>query len=148
MGPKISFYVSCKHGLHESRNTSDYWLRTGVHGRDMPSLGAACIVNIHRATTVVLSHSSASFNTPASAAHVCCMWEAGGQFWCNTRTCILHYSLSWLIPCATVLPPPDNSGDWPCSRFSHCWIQIRPEKCSELGPKVGSAAPSSSVLPE
>lgn len=59
MGLEIYFYVSVKCGLHESRSISGYWLRTRVHGRDMLSLGAASTARICRATTVLLSFSSA-----------------------------------------------------------------------------------------
>ena len=59
MGLEIYFYVSVTCGLHESRSISGYWLRTGVHGRDVLNLGAACTVRIRRATTILLSLSSA-----------------------------------------------------------------------------------------
>lgn len=69
IGPEIYFYVSSKHGLHESRSISGYWLRTGVHGRDMLSSGAVCIERIHRATTALLSHSNAGHILEISMLH-------------------------------------------------------------------------------
>lgn len=69
MGPEIHFYVSVKHGLHESRSIPGYWLRTGVHSRDMLTSGPACTARIHRATTALLSHSSAGHMLEMSMLH-------------------------------------------------------------------------------